>query len=298
MKRDKPSATASLRTLAHHYRSLICDTDRAILPLLDSINVADLARHNAGYKQYDVDRQKTFVENEKGRFLKAIAWLNECTPNRQVCDFGCFIPYLPVALSRLGYRVKIVDKYSLYGPAFKDSIQRLAESCGMEVFDCDILQDDFTPLGRNDVALLMAVVEHLNGTPSKLMKAVHHTIKGNGKLIFEVPNIASLSRRIRLLLGRSPLPDYVTYYSSTYPFMGHNREMTVSEVRYLLEHTGFSIDRIDCYDYHLRRPENVKDWVRCFVTCITPLPNKGASIMALARPHACTVPPESAEVTK
>lgn len=279
-----------LKRLMHQYASLLRDTDRAIGPLLETIRIDDLIKHNAGYKPYATDRQKYFVELEKGRFVTAVDWIEQCRCRGTVCDLGCFIPYLPVALSLLGYRVKIVDKYSLYGHAFKEAIERLAEAHGIELFDLDIVAEDLSPLGANDMVLLMAVVEHLNGTPRALMESVHHTIADGGRLLFEVPNLAAFTKRIQLLFGRSPLPDYATYLDSDYPFLGHNREMTVPEVRYLLEHTGFQIDRIDCYDYHLQTPETWKGRMLRHLTRLAPVKNKHDSILALARPQSMRRP--------
>jgi SAM-dependent methyltransferase len=274
----------------HKYRELIRDADRVILPLLESIKIDDLAKHNAGYRRYDVDRQKHFVEREKGRFLKVLDWI-ECDVRRgTVCDLGCFVPYLPVAMSLLGYQVKIVDKYSLYAETFKEAILRIAEANRIEVFDLDIVAEDLTPLGVNDVVLLMAVVEHLNGTPRALMEAARRCLGDDGALVFEVPNLAAFAKRVRLLFGCSPLPDYATYFASGYPFLGHNREMTVSEVRYLLEHTGFRIERMDCYDYHLQPPETFKGWGLELLKRVTPIRDKYDSILALARPQQTQLP--------
>lgn len=280
-----------LKRLMQQYASLLHDTDRVIRPLLETIRIDDLIRHNAGYRLYAADRYKYFVELEKGRFVTAIDWIEQQHGRAAVCDLGCFIPYLPVALSLLGYRVKIVDKYSLYGHAFKEAIERIAEAHQIEVFDLDMVNDDLSPLGANEIVLLMAVVEHLNGTPRALMEAVRHTIADGGHLLFEAPNLAAFTKRIQLLLGRSPLPDYATYLDSAYPFLGHNREMTVPEVRYLLEHTGFQIDRLECYDYRLQSPETWKGMVLHFLTRLAPVKNKYDSILALARPQSRPQPP-------
>src|SRR5207253_236981 len=110
--------------------ALLNDIDTAIFPLIESIEVDDLSRYNAAYRAYCHDKFRHFVENERSRFVKALAVVMEDRANGVVCDLGCFIPYLPLALARLGYRAKIVDKYQLFRPPFKEAIYRLAQANG------------------------------------------------------------------------------------------------------------------------------------------------------------------------
>jgi 2-polyprenyl-3-methyl-5-hydroxy-6-metoxy-1,4-benzoquinol methylase len=275
----------SFKQIEHNFSKLIEETDQIIKPLIESININDIANHNAGYKTYSDNKFKYFVESEKRRFIKALDTITQDISSGQICDLGCFIPYLPIALSLLGYQVKIVDKYELYGSEFKKSILRVAESNSIEVFDLDILQDNFELLNKNDVVLLMAVVEHLTGSPQNLMNKLREIMLPNGFLIFEVPNILEFKKRIRMMLGYSPLPSYEYYFQSKYPFTGHNREMTVSEVVYLLEKTGFEIEWLHCYDYsrYLSRT-----WLGRSVELMKKLMlirDKGESIMVKAYLH-------------
>ncbi len=111
--------------------------------------------------------------------------------------------------------------------------------------DLDILSDDMVRLEYNDVVLLMAVIEHLNGSPRRLINNVRKIMKPDALLFSEVPNISEFSKRIRMMFGHSPLPQYKDYFYSEYPYAGHNREMTVEEVRFLFENCVFKLCR--CY---------------------------------------------------
>lgn len=261
------------------FARLIQDVDKIILPFIESIDIEHISKHNAGYKNYKNDRFKHFIENEKKRFVKALDIIVNDKQDGSVCDLGCFIPYLPVALSLLNYNVKIVDKYDFYGREFKDTIIKLAERYKIDVFDIDILNDNIEVLNKNDIVLLMAVVEHLNGTPRFLFDKIHHLLSENGFFLFETPNIADFAKRIRMLLGYSPLPDYKDFFHSAYPFTGHNREMTVSEVIYLFEHTGFKIEQLKCYDYVGTSELTARGKVLKLIKSILPLKNKGQSIL-------------------
>lgn len=273
------------KQIAKKYASLIREVDRAIYPLIESINLEGISKHNTGYKAYEPDKFKNFVEVEKARFLNALGTITQEFSQGNICDLGCFIPYLPTALALLGYNVKIVDKYQLYEDRFKGEISKLADSKHIRLCDLDILQDDFHPLGENEVVLLMAVVEHLNGSPRNLMEKARGIISNSGFLLFEVPNIAEFVKRVRMLLGYSPLAPYQDYLQSDYPFMGHNREMTVGEVHQLLAQTGFDCEWVECYDYWKGGVTTLKGSMIQLLKQIAPLRHKAQVISAKARPH-------------
>ena len=265
-----------------HISTLIAQTDERIRHLLAAIPMDELIAQNPGYKRYADDRFQSFVEVEKKRFVKAIHTITALKPSGTVVDLGCFIPYLPVALSLLGHKVKIVDNYKLYSPRFYAAIETLATTHGIELLDLDILKDDFSALGKSDVVLFMAVAEHLNGSPRVLLSKIHKILKPDGIMLFEVPNIAEFRRRLRFLFGRSPLAHYPDYFYSTYPFTGHNREMTVSEVRFLLNNSQFRTDRLECYDYSSAKPGSLLGWLAVLLKKVAPMRYKQEVIMAVA----------------
>ena len=61
-----------------------------------------------------------------------------------------------------------------------------------------------------------------------------------GEFVLSVPNIVSLNNRVKVILGRSPLPSFPRYYEQGNPFTGHRREMTMCEVDWMMKHTGLS----------------------------------------------------------
>lgn len=274
------SSIPDFPVLERRYSRLLADVDEIISPLIGMLRIEDLATHNAGYLAYAGDPFQSLVANERRRFLFAIDLIVQGGVRRSVCDLGCFIPYIPVALARLGMRVTIVDKYDLYGAGFYRAISEAADRSGITLCNRDIISDDLSNLGHFDAVLLMAVVEHLIGSPKELLGKVRTALLvPDGQLIFEVPNIADLMKRFQLLFGRSPLAPYDAYLASEYPFFGHNREMTMAEVRFLLDRTGFQIEMMTCYDYSVpRRPlGHVLQMIKRI------LPGTGGSILATAR---------------
>lgn len=254
------------------------DIAEALREVVDHVAVEDLARHNAGIGRYGDDPWHHLVVVEERRYLRALAMLDGRTPGKAV-DLGCYVPYMTVALARRGWDVTAVDRYDMYGPSLRGAIQRCAASEGFAIVDADILGD--LDLGRFDVVLLMAVVEHLNGSALPLLSRIHDMLRPGGQVLFEVPNLAELGKRIALLRGRSPLPPIDEYSRSEYPYSGHNREMTVSEVQWLLEAAGFRVDRLECFDYSPPNP-GLKPWL--IRTVRRRVPAASETIMVLASP--------------
>jgi 2-polyprenyl-3-methyl-5-hydroxy-6-metoxy-1,4-benzoquinol methylase len=172
------------------FDKLLREVEAELQPVLSSLDVAGLARHNQGYAHYQSDAFQHFVVSERSRFVKAASWLRDAEAGRRICDLGCFIPYLPLLLSRLGYKLAMVDRYEFFTDEFRSAIERVAGDSGVRVVDADMLADDLSSLGRFDAVLLMAVVEHLHGSPLRLMSGIREIIEPGGALLFEVPNIA------------------------------------------------------------------------------------------------------------
>ena len=268
------------------FPGLIAEVEGRLRALVEAVDVNDLSRHNAGYRRYGVDAFRHLVVQERARFLHHLEVIAETPGARTVCDLGTFIPYLPLALALSGYQVRIVEKFEYYGASFIRVLSRLAADTGMELHDLDILRDPFDAIPPADVALLTAVVEHLNGSPRELLRKIRPLLAPGGQLLFEVPNIVEFTKRLHVLLGGSPLMDYRDYIDSAYPYMGHNREMTVPEVAFLLEASGYHVDRLECYDYAPGGERSLKGHLAQALKAMLPVPNKGEAIFATARPGA------------
>jgi SAM-dependent methyltransferase len=260
-------------------QTLLRSVDDTIRALIKEIDPMDLACHNAGYAPGG-DLFEQLVAPERSRYLLALGMLDQLRPGR-AADLGCFFPYMPILLTKLGWSVTAVDRYSLYGPSMRQALEETARLEGFILLDLD-LTSELDQLGEVDLVLLMAVVEHLNGSPLAVMGHIRDLLSTrNGHVLLEVPNIATLWHRLQLLRGISPLPDYRTYLRSSYPFAGHNREMTISEVEVLLDHAGLFVDQISCFDYSPSTPGIRAAMLR---TIQRVLPSCRETIMALAHP--------------
>ena len=261
------------------FATLLQAADHKVRTLIKQVAPADLALHNEVYAP-DGDLFEQLVGPERQRYLLALRMLDGLPPGRAV-DLGCFFPYMPILLTALGWEVTAVDRYSMFGPSLHEALADAARTEGFQLLDLD-MTTDLRRVGEADLVLLMAVVEHLNGSPLELVRNIEALVRPrDGHLLLEVPNMATLWHRIQLLRGVSPLPDYGEYLRSSYPFAGHNREMTVGEVRMLLDEAGFAVDRINCFDYSPPAPGIKARMLRLVQQAV---PSCRETIMAVASP--------------
>lgn len=260
-------------------------TIEKIRSLLDEVDFTEQAKRNILYKKYADNKFHHYVEMEINRYIRAIEVIKVFDPHKKkinVCDYGCMIPFLPYALSKMGYEVSIVDKYDYYGKNFKNAIKEFCYENNLNILDIDIINDSFNSIQNCDIALNLAVVEHLNGSPKNLMQKIRNNLKPDGFFVFDVPNIANFVKRIRVLMGYSPLDNYEDYFQAPYPYMGHNREMTVNEVAYLMSASGFDLKHIETYDFNpYSTISNKGRFIRALKPLI-PVKNLGECILAVA----------------
>ena len=147
-----------------------------------------------------------------------------CRPGSVVLDLGAQPFIVSCALKRMRYEVVAFD-------VDPEPYLKIAESCDIKPVKCD-LETDELDIGGADCAVFTEVLEHLHYyyVPSILAK-INKALKPGGHLILTTPNIASLFRRARLLLGIQPLYRY------------HVREYTMSEVLTMIKDAGFDIVR-------------------------------------------------------
>lgn len=233
---------------------------------LDTLDLERLACHNKTYaRTYATHRFERFVETEWPYYVKVLEWYRQHIPkDSSILEIGAFIPVMPLLLTWDGYHVTTIEKLDLYGNAL-DPMVKLLEKQGVVFLNADIMENTLN-LGIFDTINLLAVVEHLLGSPKELLLRIHRALPPNGRLVFTVPNQARLIRRLGLLFGISVHGNYEDYFESNYPYEGHHREYTKSEVLYALTHSGFEIEQLSSVKYPA-----TYDGVRAFITIVTNL---------------------------
>jgi 2-polyprenyl-3-methyl-5-hydroxy-6-metoxy-1,4-benzoquinol methylase len=160
---------------------------------------------------------------EFGRRLEVLKLVKEyCRQGSTVLDLGAQPFIISCALKRMGYNVIAFD-------VDPRPYKRIAEACNVNIVGCDLERNE---LGINnaDCVVFTEVLEHLHYyyVPLVLIK-INRALKAGGVLVLTTPNIASLFRRLRILLGKQLIYHY------------HVREYTMKEVISLLRGAGFEI---------------------------------------------------------
>jgi 2-polyprenyl-3-methyl-5-hydroxy-6-metoxy-1,4-benzoquinol methylase len=155
--------------------------------------------------------------------LEVLKLIDEyCKQGSTVLDLGAQPFIVSCALKKMGFNVVAFD-------IDPESYREIADACGVSVVRCDLERDELN-FNNADCVVFAEVLEHLHYyyVPLVLSK-INKVLKLEGVLILTTPNIASLSRRLRLLLGIQPIYHY------------HVREYTMKEVISLLRVAGFEI---------------------------------------------------------
>lgn len=162
---------------------------------------------------------------EFNRRFEVIKYLNKyIAKGMRVCELGSQPFILSAMIKSLGYDVVAVDvepeKYIEVANVFKIPVLR----CDLER-DKIPVDDEFC-----ECVVFSEVLEHLNPYyVSHTLTEINRVLKKDGFLILTTPNIASLYRRLKLLLGKQPIYRY------------HVKEYTKNEVMKMLEDHGFKI---------------------------------------------------------
>ena len=162
----------------------------------------------------------------------------------RVLDVGAGHGVLTAFLSELGHRCVAVDVTD--PPPRFERIYRLHdigfERCNVEVDALPFADASF------DAVVCCQVLEHFTHSHLPAVREMRRVLRPTGILEVDVPNVASLRNRSRLLRGKNITYDYAEFYLDAQPMLyagrsfyplRHNREFTREELRLLLETAGF-----------------------------------------------------------
>lgn len=164
--------------------------------------------------------------------------------SRRVLDVGAGHGMLPALLSALGHEchaLDVADQSRAYPDIYRG--QAIAfKVCNIEVDPIPYPDDHF------DAVVCCQVLEHFTHSHLPAMLEMRRVLRPGGIIEVDVPNVASLRNRSRLLRGKNITFDYEEHYlraqpvgykgMSFYP-LRHNREFTKRELELLLAAAGF-----------------------------------------------------------
>jgi SAM-dependent methyltransferase len=161
----------------------------------------------------------------------------------RVLDVGAGHGVLAALLSELGHEcvaLDVIDPAPQFARVYRD--HGIAyRRCNIEVDPLPFADASF------DAVVCCQVLEHFTHSHLPAVREMHRVLRVGGILEADVPNVASLRNRSRLLRGKNITYDYVEHYLNAEPILHagrsfyparHNREFTRMELHTLLKLAG------------------------------------------------------------
>jgi len=163
---------------------------------------------------------------------------------KRVLDVGSEGAILLSLLAELGHECHAVD---ISGNA--DEFPEVYRAKNIAFQNCNVEVDPLPfPDDYFDAVSCCQCLEHFTHSHLPAMREFHRVLKPGGILEADVPNVASLRNRWRLLRGKSITYDFEEHYldakpveyrgSQFYPWR-HNREFTKAELELIFRRAGF-----------------------------------------------------------
>lgn len=188
---------------------------------------------------YRLGKTAEFIEQRAGGYA-----------GKRVLELGSSLGINLLIAKRLGAaRVAGVDKFVFpeagdnafsLPPEHLTSLRSAWAKHDLEVKGHDLAEPLPFADGSFDLVVCNAVIEHLHGIHRTVFLEAARVLAPGGHFVFTTPNIASLLKRVRMIVGRSPLWDLRDYFDSGLGFTGHVREFTVKECREMYAWSGFT----------------------------------------------------------
>jgi 2-polyprenyl-3-methyl-5-hydroxy-6-metoxy-1,4-benzoquinol methylase len=166
---------------------------------------------------------KTAKYSSHSMFLRLVG------TNKDVLDLGCGHGYFSRELSKRKNRIVGID--ILPEPHERDVFDQYIQA---DLNDRDLDLAALVDGRRFDVVLLPDVLEHLN-EPERLLKACKAVLRPHGIVIISLPNVANITVRASLLMGR------FDYTERGILDKTHVRFFTRKTARALVESSGFEL---------------------------------------------------------
>ena len=166
--------------------------------------------------------ENEYYNLHKDRIYKTLHAIPEGA-GKDVLDLGCEPGYIAIALKVKGYNVTGGGVNLIKG--FKERMDQF--QIPIDVYNLDI---DDLPYnnGAFDVVIFSEIIEHLFYGVPHCLSEINRVIKKDGFLILTTPNLTKISKRIKLLLGKSINPELggkKTFFRRDI-YKRHNREYT------------------------------------------------------------------------
>jgi len=148
--------------------------------------------------------------------------------NLKILDIGCWDGSYAIRYKK--------NTNIVYGIESSLTSAKRAQKLGIVVKQGDFMVGQYFQDTKFDIVVAGELIEHVFDT-DLFLKIIHKMLKKGGKLILTTPNIASLPRRLLLLLGKSPVIDNRIVGETA----GHIRYFTFDGIYEILKDNGFKV---------------------------------------------------------
>jgi len=206
-------------------------------------------------ERFPIKGYMTEIKNQGAYSTIADTALKHLPPGAKVLDFGCGPCDKTAILQALGFSCSGCDDLLEdwhKRPGQRDSIMCFAKESGI---DFRLNTGEGFPFDREqfDMVMMHDVLEHIRDTPRELLNDLLELVKPEGLLFITVPNQVNIKKRIEVLLGRTNLTAYETFYWSDIPWRGHVREYVRDDLVKLSDYLGLEIVELRAVDHMLQK---------------------------------------------
>jgi len=187
--------------------------------------------------------------------FKVLSILPPLSRDAYVVDFGCERGDMLLLLQRLGFTKLCGINLTPYDLRWLVDERNFDVLFGdgpgkIQYLRCD-MDNSRLPFGNGQVsiAILSDTLEHLSN-PGWVLSEINRVMAQRGLIVIGTPNITSIRNRACLLFGRTIHGDLETWLSTKFRldgrYIGHSREYTLDELKYMMRNYGFEQLRF-CY---------------------------------------------------
>ncbi|MFN8611169.1 MAG: class I SAM-dependent methyltransferase [Vulcanimicrobiota bacterium] len=185
-------------------------------------------------QKYDQDRRgdtdlhdQVYYNNSRPKFFAIVEAMAGLPEPKTVLEIGT---------SRFSRQLKqLCPHWDVHTLDLGTRHQEVSESAAVKFFCGDVLQPLPTPSDFYDLIIFSEVIEHLQGNPRLALRHLLRVLRPGGRLLLTTPNLVRLLNRVKMALGRPPVPEV----GPPEWWGGHMREYTYGEIYQMLAQEGF-----------------------------------------------------------